>query len=199
MHSVQEDFYEGNASHVQQHKSSGNKVKRLPFCVTCQNHLNRSEKEVIGERSFQRRHTPILQMLALNSMWEGYGNNCRKPTSRCVGSRRRAHIKSKKKVERNPRLVIAKIIRPQGAKCSQEDELRWENVPIIYEIKIQSSWALRDWSQESSLNGNLKKRSGWVTLTIRTPTLNSMQKKQKQNKTKKNSVEQIILLLLLNK
>ena len=124
MHSVQEDFYEGNASHVQQHKSSGNKVKRLPFCVTCQNHLNRSEKEVIGERSFQRRHTPILQMLALNSMWEGYGNNCRKPTSRCVGSRRRARIKSKKKVERNPRLVIAKIIRPQGAKCSQEDELR---------------------------------------------------------------------------
>lgn len=103
-------------------------------------------------------------------------------------------------LKQNPRLIKT-IIRPPGIKCSQEDELRWENVPIVYAIKIQFSWALRDWSQLSawiklkSLERSSEKKKKWLSDTNNTYSNTKCHTKQ----TKKNSVKQIIFLLFLNK
>lgn len=96
-------------------------------------------------------------------------------------------------LKQNPQL-IKKIIRPPGIKCSQEDELRWENVPIVYASKIQFSWALRDWSQLSawikwkSLERSSEKKKKWLSDTNNTYSNTKCHTKHKKKQCQADNI-----------
>lgn len=105
----------------------------------------------------------------------------------------RGTLIKKKNKKQNPQL-IKKIIRPPGIKCSQEDELRWENVPIVYAIKIQFSWALRDWSQLSawiklkSLERSSEKKKKWLSDTNNTYSNTKCHTKHKKKQCQADNI-----------
>lgn len=181
MHSVREDYCEGNALHVQQHKSSGNKVKTAP--ILCQ--LSKPSKS-IGKRGNRgmcfsvEAHTqssnPCTQQYV-----EGYFNNCQEPTSRFVGTWWRACIKTKsstyqRRSSGHRESNAAKRMNSGEKMCPSFMRLRFSSLELCV---IEVNWV-------PELNWNLsrevlkKKRSGSVTLTIHTPTLNAIQNKQKK-------------------